>query len=244
MCRMVGSVFRHEPSVESLLDLREVSRTGLHPDGSTPGHSDGWGIVSFRNGSPLYVGRSCRPIYNDESFESALSDVVRLQPPNILLAHARALSIGVATIPNTHPFVMDDIAFCHNGTVENIDFKTKHQVKGETDSELLFARLLDRFDESGDMEDSIRKLVVEDIRPHTYTAAIMFITDGKNLYAYRDCSEGNSPDYYDLKMAVSDDCVTFYQETRGGYQGDLSQIENRELVSVSLDLDVRRENIR
>ena len=241
MCRMVGTVFRNDLPTGALLDLREVARTGMIPGEPVPGHKDGWGIVSFRNGSPLYVGRSCRPIFNDESFESALKDVQKIEAPNILIAHARALSRGVASIPNTHPFVMDGIVLCHNGTVENIRFTTRHSVKGETDSEKLLARLVDRFEDSNDLGESVKGLITEDVHSHAYTAAIMFISDGKKLYAYRDFSAERSPEYYDLKMALRDDSVSFFQETKSGYEGEISQIEKSELVTVDLELGVRRE---
>ena len=241
MCRMVGVVFRREFPMSTLLDLKEVAKTGRIPDEPAPGHKDGWGIVSFRHGSPLYVGRSCRPIFNDDSYESARKDVLKLESPNILIAHARALSSGAATIPNTHPFVMDGIVMCHNGTVQNIKFRTEHKPKGETDSERLLARLADRFEESGDLEASIKDLVVEDIHPLEYSAAIMFISDGRKLFAYRDFSPGKSGEYYDLKVALLDNSVSFFQETIAGYEGDVSEIENGELVTVDLDLRLKRK---
>jgi len=243
MCRMVGVVFRCEFPMSALLDLKEVARTGRIPDEPTPGHRDGWGIVSFRHGSPLYVGRSCRPIFNDDSYESARHDILKLEAPNIVIAHARALSSGSATIPNTHPFVMNGIVLGHNGTVHDIKFQTRYKAKGETDSEKLLARLADRFEDSGDLESSIKDLVIEDIHPLEYSAAIMFISDGKRLFAYRDFSPGKSGEYYNLNMAVLDDSVSFFQETRAGYEGDVSQIENGELVSVDLDLKLKRSMI-
>jgi len=244
MCRMVGIVFRREFPMEALKDLRDVAKYGLIPDEPIPGHRDGWGIVSFRNGGPLYIGRSSRPISNDNSFDSALQDVLKVEAPNILIAHARALSNGAATIPNTHPFVMDGIVLCHNGTVRDIKFKPRHPVKGETDTELLLARLADRVEDTGDLADSIKSLISDDIHSHEYSAAIMFISDGKRLYAYRDYSPGKSADYYNLKMAVGDESVAFFQETKAGYEGEVLQIENGELVTVDLDLNVRREVLR
>jgi hypothetical protein len=45
-------------------------------------------------------------------------------------------------------------------------------------------------------------------------------------------------------MAVGQQSIIFFQETRAGYEGDISQVEKGELVSVDLDLKVRREIIR
>jgi len=244
MCRMLGVAFRREFPMVLLDDLKEVARTGKIPGEQAPGHRDGWGIVSFRHGAPLYVGRSSRPIFFDESFDSACEDVMKIGAPNILIAHARALSKGAATIPNTHPFIIDGIVLGHNGTVKDVKFQTRHVVKGETDSERLLARLADRAEESGDLERSIRDLVSKDIHSHVYTAAIMFISNGKKLYAYRDFRPGKSAEYYDLRMAISNDSIAFFQETRMEYEGEVSQIENGELVTVDLDLNVQREMVR
>jgi hypothetical protein len=139
---------------------------------------------------------------------------------------------------------MDGIVLCHNGTVRDIKFKPRHPVKGETDTELLLARLADRVEDTGDLADSIKSLISDDIHSHEYSAAIMFISDGKRLYAYRDYSPGKSADYYNLKMAVGDESVAFFQETKAGYEGEVLQIENGELVTVDLDLNVRREVLR
>jgi len=244
MCRMTGVVFRQDFPMVALTDLKDVAKDGKIPGEAAPGHNDGWGIVSFRNGSPFYVGRSSRPIWVDDSYRAALCDAAKIRGPSILIAHARALSKGVASIPNTHPFVIGGIAMCHNGTVKNIDFKPRHPVKGETDSEMLLARLADRAEDSGDIEMSIRDLITQDVHSREYTAAIMFISDGTNLFAYRDYSPGKSPEYYDLKMSVYPDSVVFFQETRTECEGEVSQIENGELVTVDLDLRVRREMIR
>ena len=243
MCRMVGVVFRHEFPMETLLDLRKVAEVGLHQDGSPPGHGDGWGIVSFRGGSPRYIGRSCRPMFIDNSFDSALEDVKKTGPPNVLIAHARALSTGAATIPNTHPFIIDGLVLCHNGTVRNIKFEPRHPSRGETDTERLLARLADRVEDSGDLERSIKELILKDIHSHEYTAAIMFISDGRRMFAYRDVGPWNSEAYYDLKMAIRPDCVIFFQETQVNLAGEVSQIRNGELVVVDLDLNIRREMI-
>ena len=244
MCRMTGVVFRQGFPMGALIDLKDVAKDGKIPGETVLGHNDGWGIVSFRNGSPYYVGRSSRPISIDESYKAASFDVSKLQGPNILIAHARALSKGVASIPNTHPFVIGGIAMCHNGTVKNIDFKPHHPVRGETDSEMLLARLADRAEDSGDLETAFHDLITEDVHSREYTAAIMFVSDGKRLFAYRDYSHGKSPEYYDLRMSVSPSSVVFFQETRTEPEGMVSQIENGELVAVDLDLRVKRAMIR
>lgn len=243
MCRMVGVVFRHEFPIGTLNDLRHVSEVGRIPGREVQGHRDGWGMVSFRNGSPWYIGRSVREAYLDPSYDSALKDAGALQGPNILIAHVRALSRGEATLPNTHPFILGDLVLAHNGTIKGFHSKTSEKPKGATDSELLLLRLSDLVRQERDLRSAIRALVREDIRKHEYTAAMLLISDGRTLYGYRDFSEGSPAEYYDMRISRSSDCVVLFQESYFGYGGDVSQVQNGELVSVSLDLSTRRERL-
>lgn len=244
MCRMVGVVFRDRFPIGTLTDLRHVSEIGKVTGEKEPGHKDGWGIVSFRNGSPRYIGRSTRPAFIDPSFDSALEDMPELISPNILIAHARAASAGGATLPNTHPFVVGGIVLAHNGTIKNFNPVTKLKPKGETDSERLLLVLTDRLEEMGDLRSALKSLIRDDIRQHKFSAAILLVSDGKTLYGYRDYSDARKASYYDLRIAKCEDYVTLFQETYLGYHARTTRVKKGELVSVSLDLKIRREMLR
>jgi predicted glutamine amidotransferase len=244
MCRMVGVVFRREVPMGTLVDLRHVSEIGKIPGQATLGHRDGWGIVSFANGSPTYIGRSSRWAYQDPSFDAALKEVTKITPPNILIAHVRALSVGQASLPNTHPFVMDGLVLAHNGTVEGFKPMTNHKPKGATDSELLLARLADLMDEKKDLRASLKSLVVDDLLRLEFSAAILLVSDGNRLYGYRDYSPGKSSEYYDLRISKGDDCVVFFQESTVKHDAELPRLKKGELVMVDKDLNIEREMLR
>ena len=163
MCRMVGVVFRNEFPMGTLTDLRHLSEVGKIPEEEQLGHRDGWGIVSFRNGTPRYVGRSSRPAFLDPSFDSALEDIPELAGQNILIAHVRAASEGTALLPNTHPFVVDGIVLGHNGTIENFHPRTTRKPKGETDSERLALLVADRYDEKGDLRMALKSVALSEV---------------------------------------------------------------------------------
>lgn len=241
MCRMVGVVFRREFPIGTLNDLRHVAEAGRVPGHEMPGHRDGWGVVSFRKGSPWYIGRSAREAFLDPSFDSALDEVARVEPPNILIAHVRALSKGDASLPNTHPFIMGSLVLAHNGTVMEYRPRTKNSPKGTTDSELLLMRLADLVEQEQDLWSAVKALVREDIHTHEYTAAVLLISDGRTLLGYRDYAAGSPPEYYDMRISRAQDCVTLFQETVLGYDGKVRQLKNGELVGVSLDLETRSE---
>jgi predicted glutamine amidotransferase len=227
-----------------LTDLRHLSETGKIPGEKELGHKDGWGIVSFRSGSPRYIGRSTRPAFIDPSFDSALEDIPELDSPNILIAHARAASAGGATLPNTHPFVVGGIVLAHNGTIKDFDPVMKLKPKGETDSERLLLVLTDRLEEMGDVRSALKSLIRDDILQHKFSAAVLLVSDGKDLYGYRDYSDSRRASYYDLRVAKCGDYVSLFQETYLGYNPRTTHVKKGELVSVGLDLKIRKEMLR
>ena len=245
MCRMVGVVFRDRPDMGAFRDLQHVAEVGVVPDqgDEPPGHRDGWGIVSLVGGSPRYIGRSEREMHMDPSYDSALRDVSSLTGPGIVIAHARRGSEGSRALSNTHPFIREGVAFAHNGTVKGFHPETARAAKGQTDSERLFMALLDRMDEGKDLGDALRSLIREDVSGHDYTAAIMIASDGKVLHGYRGYSYERDAWYYGLKVSRCPDIVTILQESVQGYSGEVGQLDNGEMVTVSLGLEVRKERV-
>ena len=243
MCRMVGMVFRDRVDANALRDLQHVAEVGTVPEqgDELPGHRDGWGIVSFRGGSPRYEGRSERPMHMDPSFDSALSSLSSVAGPNMLVAHARRGSEGSRSLANTHPFISDGLVFAHNGTVKKFHPETSRMPKGETDSERLFMRLMDRYDEMRDLRSAMRSLVREDVAGHEYTAAIILVSDGRTLYGYRGYSNEADAWYYGLKVSRCPGAVTVFQETVQGYSGDVRELRNGELVGVTLGMEASYE---
>jgi glutamine amidotransferase len=238
---MVGAVFRDRFPMQSLVELRHVSRVGRPLDPSDePGHPDGWGLVSFREGSPRYVGRSSMPAYVDASFDSAVSSLKEIVPPNIVIAHARKGSEGGISMENTHPFISEGLAFAHNGTVREFSPKTNHKPKGRTDSERIFMLLADKFVEHGDLGSALRTLITAELRTYEYSAKIFLVSDGKRLYGYREYSDPKSDWYYMLKVARFEDSVVLFQEVEdeSSVGGDVREVKNGELVTVDLGLNV------
>lgn len=246
MCRMVGVVFKGKFPVETLVDLQHVAKIGKVPEEEVDGHMDGWGIVSFMNRSPKLVGKSERPAYMDPSFDSAVRTVPELESPNILIAHVRRASRGDISLKNTHPFICEGIVFAHNGTVDGLRSDTTRKPKGETDSERLLMLLADKFDKTGDLESALKRLIKENIRTKETYTAMMLVSDGKRLFGYRGFTRQDREWYYKLKIAQCSDYVAIFQESINESEmlGSVSELENGELVSVGLGLDVKREMVR
>lgn len=244
MCRMVGVVFRSAFPAEVLEDLREVARTGRIPDEPEPGHRDGWGMVSFVNGVPIYLERRAEPMFEDKHFDPAVKQAAKLHRPNILVAHARASSGTPATIPNTHPFVAEGVVLAHNGTILDFDARTIHRPAGDTDSERLTMALADRLHRTGDLKSALKSTIVEEVLTHEFSAAILLVSDGKQLHAYRDFGPKRSASYYDLRIARFPDHIVAYQETTMKPPENVYQVKKGELVTIGLDLEMRKETVR
>jgi len=246
MCRMVGVMFQDEFPIQTLRDLQHIAEVGRVPNEEKVGHKDGWGIASFMGGSPRLVGKSLRPIHMDPSFDSAILSIQSIFAPNVLIAHARAASRGTVSMENTHPFMTEDLVFAHNGTIYDFDPVTKRKPKGQTDSEKLLMLLAERKDELGSLESALEAVVTKDLRSYNFTAAVILISDGKMLYGYREYTKPENEWYYKLKLAKCEGALMLFQEVvnETSRQGDVSELKNGELVSIDLDLKVRREQLR
>jgi len=242
MCRMVGVVFRDQFPMNVLTDLRMISKEGEIPDRKQRGHRDGWGIASFVDGSPVYLGRSPTWAANDSSFDIAVNNASKLHPPSIVIGHIRAASRGKAKLVNTHPFIVGGLVLGHNGTIKGLNPATKRKSLGETDSELLALLLADRYEQVHDLRTALKKVIREEVVDREFTGAVLLVSDGKTLCGYRDYSENGS--YYDLRVAAGKESVVLFQESANGIDGSISQVKRGELVSIGLDLEVERETIR
>ncbi len=137
MCRLFAMSGGEEPvSAEVwLLDAPDSLRAQSHrnPDGTGLGIFDADG----------------RPIVHKEPI-SAFSDAgfayeARHERSRTFLGHVRFASAGAKTLANTHPFEQDERLFAHNGVLAGLPElerelgEDRALVKGETDSERLFA---------------------------------------------------------------------------------------------------------
>jgi glutamine amidotransferase len=205
MCRLLGIV-ASEPT-EFRLALREAPRSLAHLSRE---HRDGWGMAVWDDASDgtsapearrgqhqggwrLDKGVACA--HEDQRFHE-----LALRRGELLVAHIRQRTVGCSSIENTHPFASGRWVFAHNGTVKDVDFlrarvsaARAREVRGQTDSELLFAFFLTRLDEAGVTEeeadavtDRVIKEAVREARAHANFGSYNFLlSDAKGMYAHR-----------------------------------------------------------
>jgi glutamine amidotransferase len=142
---------------------------------SEPLNGDGFGIAWYppEDGSQPAVFRSIQPAWNNMN----LGHIARVTKSSTVLAHVRAASPGLPVMQtNCHPFTAGRLAFCHNGYVAGFGkikraLRTRlsdtaySRIEGSTDSEHIFALILDRLEAVGEVTlQSMREAMHASIR--------------------------------------------------------------------------------
>lgn len=120
---------------------------------SEPLNGDGFGIAWYaKDDDEAAVFRSITPAWNNGN----LHDLSRVTNSGCIVAHVRAATQGLGVSEfNCHPFKSDNLSFCHNGDiggfekvrrplVNSLSDNAFSSIKGSTDSEHLFALILDQ----------------------------------------------------------------------------------------------------
>lgn len=153
MCRLFGLHAGREsvPATFWLLDAPDSLEFQSHAN------PDGAGIGVFGPGGVPTLTKQPIAAWQDSAFATAAHEL----RGTTFLAHVRYASTGALTVPNTHPFLLQDRLFAHNGVVFGLDelearlaeYGVADLVRGQTDSERVFALItaeIDRHD--GDVE--------------------------------------------------------------------------------------------
>ncbi|WP_437586617.1 class II glutamine amidotransferase [Sorangium sp. So ce1000] len=154
MARLVGFIGNRPDLGARAIELEERALTVRRREGVIPG----WG-VGFYQGGEILLKR--RPI--DDRPEISLVDMTKDVRADILVAHVRAATVGSLRTENTHPFRYRQWLFAHTGTVEgfarlrnqlsdSLPQFLQRDVRGETDSELLFHLFLSFLHDSGQLD--------------------------------------------------------------------------------------------
>jgi predicted glutamine amidotransferase len=147
-------------------------------------HDSGWGMAVYRHaeGEEPALVRCPQAARDDAQFER-----VRTIRGRIHNAHLRRATLGGLTLENTHPFVLGEYSFAHNGTVVRYPSLVEPGMAapgGDTDSEHLFAWLMHHYD-GAHPRRSLRALVRTVIEHSPFSGLNFLFSDGLRLYAYK-----------------------------------------------------------
>lgn len=157
-------------------------------------HSDGWGMGYYKDGNSIVVKEPVRALDSDY-----LKSIRKLEV-NLSIAHIRKATKGSVQLSNTHPFVRKiadkNWIFAHNGSIDNIGFRTIQNylsrqnrslnlhTSGDTDSEMALELLRLYIGNETTLKGQIESIekYLQDITK--YGKVNLVFTDGKRLYIH------------------------------------------------------------
>jgi predicted glutamine amidotransferase len=187
----------------SLIDQSLHSRMG-----ATTTNGDGFGVGWYGEDETPRLYRSTHPAWNDRNLRELASGI----SSPLFFAHIRASTGSAIQETNTHPFRYGRWLWMHNGLIRDfprvhrelvkaIDDSLFNSIEGTTDSETMFYLAL-TFGLESDPVAAVEQMVgfVEEAghrhdveHPIQMTVAT---TDGRNVWAFRYSSEGDSRSLY------------------------------------------------
>lgn len=214
MCRLVAVVASE--ITDFGLVLKDAPRSLARLSGA---HPDGWGVAAhgIRESIPPPASRlSAEGTVSSEAIghwrlhrgTERAADCARFRQiaersaGTVLIAHVRQKTVGPTSLVNTHPFAQDGWVFAHNGTIvdqayvrSRVSAKRAEQVRGATDSEMLFAFFLTRLDEANLLhpleapmrEEATRILgaAAAELRERNAGAFSFLLSDGASCFIHR-----------------------------------------------------------
>ncbi len=190
MCRLFGIIANQPVNIRFSFfhadkPFKKFAKTNPH----------GWGIAWYQNKKPNLFKES---MAKSKHYHFGKIKEVKSQ---IIISHVRYATKGKSKKTNTHPFLYKGFVFAHNGTIgrkplyDVLNKKFKKEVKGETDSEVLFLLIMQFFEATKDIVESIKK-AIELARKESHTGLNFLLSNGANLYAFRDTNKNKS--YFSL----------------------------------------------
>jgi glutamine amidotransferase len=185
--------------VHSLIDQSLHSRLGAETT-----NGDGFGVGWYGAAPVPGVFRSIEPAWNDQNLHEIAGHVTS----PLFFAHIRAAIGSSVQQTNCHPFRHDRWLWMHNGYIGGfatikrdlvlaIDPSLFPEIKGQTDSELLFYLAL-TFGLQDDPPDAVGRAIGfveargrEQGTEYPFQGTIA-TTDGESMWAFRYSSEGKS----------------------------------------------------
>ena len=218
MCRLLA--YTGPPlSLDALISAPEHSLVvqSYQPREMTSGvvNADGHGVAWYdpaRRDAP-YVYRATLPIWNDPN----LADLTAYVASGHVLAYVRSATPGQALdFSNTQPFVAGTFSFIHNGFITGfrqpgggglhrrlrakLDDDHYAMIHGSTDSEHLFAWLVQHVRRAGDLCQGIEAglAALADLADDTVMSLNFAISDGAAIVAVRHALGAPPPSLYAL----------------------------------------------
>ncbi len=218
-------------------------------------NADGFGVGWYhpqRETNP-FIYKNILPIWNDIN----LPNLSRYVESGCVLAYVRSATSGQAVdLSNCQPFEQQRLLCIHNGRIENfrqtlyrtlrdrLSDDAYHAIKGNTDSEHLFALLLDQLqaNPSASLEQALQNALLNLNQlaksHHVATSANIVVSDGHCLVASRFASDKQAPSLYWLRDDPAfPDAVIIASEPL--FEGNWNSFPEQSVISVGEDLEIQ-----
>lgn len=153
MCRLFGVTSGSTPAHATYWLMEAPDSL----DAQSVANHDGCGIGWFDAGGTPYVEKSGRAAHDDRAFLTRAREL----ESTTCVAHVRYATSGAPRAANSHPFELDGRLFAHNGAIRDVARVEQHlgadmaTVRGDTDSERLFALVTREIRACGDVEEGL-----------------------------------------------------------------------------------------
>ena len=262
MCRLLG--YLGSPiSLEKLLYSPEHSLIvqSYQPREMNSGvlNADGFGVGWYHSQKDTnpFTYKNILPIWNDVNLPS----LSRYVESRCVLGYVRSATAGQAVdLSNCQPFESGRLLCIHNGRIENfrqtlyrvirdrLSDVAYQAIQGNTDSEHIFALLLDEFQAqpSATLEQALQKVLLDLDRlakSDQIAASInMIVSDGHRLVASRFASDQQAPSLYWLRDDPAfPEAVIIASEPI--FAGNWNSFPEQSIITVGEDLEIEIHQI-
>ncbi len=160
MARLFGLIGNRADLAGRVLELERDALAV--PEGLVPEGPLSWGIGFYQGGEVLLRRRP-----NDERSALDLAKLAKDLRSDLIVGHVRAATVGGMRTENTHPFRYREWLFAHTGSIlrweqiklrllDSIPEFLRKNVRGDTDSEVLFHVVLSFLFDAGRLQDGAR----------------------------------------------------------------------------------------
>ena len=180
MCRVFGCVSAEPVSIRH--ELLEAENPMIR---QSEEHDSGWGmaVYSGTDGADPELMRFPQAAFADAEFLAATDPRGR-----IFNVHVRRATMGGLSLENTHPFVLGNYSYCHNGTIIRYPRLLEpgmRRPRGDTDSEHFFNFLMRDYDPGDPVELAPARRDRTTVERSPFSGLNFLFSDGERLYAYR-----------------------------------------------------------
>ncbi len=194
------------------MNFINLAKVGRVPEGSGPGHLDGWGIGYYKQGRAV-IEKSGLSILDEK--DKVIDILKNIGETGILIFHLRKSAWeGTTDIKNAHPFCYKNVIFSHNGTIRDYQ-KLLEQInpndapaQDAKDTEVFFRYIMRNY--TDDLNCSFHKAVETIKKENIYTAINCIFSEGSKMYVYREYTK--EPDYYTLFETKQDKSIIVCSE--------------------------------